>query len=54
MTWKALFLVFLMAGLLIPPVYSAVEAMEKPGYLFVEAPSGLVAEIVGVALTLLP
>lgn len=47
-TWKALFLVFLMAGLLIPPVYSAGEAMEKPGYLFVEAPSGLVAEIVGV------
>jgi len=42
-TWKALFLVFLMAGLLIPPVYSAGEAMEKPGYLFVKAPGGLVA-----------
>nr|WP_240924240.1 PEGA domain-containing protein [Thermococcus sp. 21S7] len=39
----------MVAGLLVPPAYSAEEsAMERPGYLFVEAPSGLVADIVGV------
>ncbi|WP_175059499.1 PEGA domain-containing protein [Thermococcus sp. 2319x1] len=48
MRWKLIFLTFLMAGLLVPPAYSAGEStMERPGYLFVEAP-GNVAEIVGV------
>ncbi|NJE02442.1 PEGA domain-containing protein [Thermococcus sp. JdF3] len=48
MRWKLIFLAFLMAGLLVPPAYSAGEStMERPGYLFVEAP-GNVAEIVGV------
>ncbi|KUH31936.1 S-layer protein [Thermococcus celericrescens] len=49
MRWKVIFLAFLVAGLLVPPAYSAGEsAMERPGYLFVEAPRGLVADIVGV------
>ncbi|WP_148883240.1 PEGA domain-containing protein [Thermococcus aciditolerans] len=48
MRWKVIFLAFLVAGLLVPPAYSAGEsAMERPGYLFVEAP-GTVAEIVGI------
>ena len=48
MRWNALLFAFLVAGLLIPPEYSSGEAMGEPGYLFVEAPSGLVADIVGV------
>ncbi|WP_258083601.1 PEGA domain-containing protein [Thermococcus thermotolerans] len=48
MRWKLIFLAFLVAGLLVPPAYSAEEStMERPGYLSVEAP-GTVAEIVGV------
>ncbi|CAD5245147.1 PEGA domain-containing protein [Thermococcus camini] len=48
MRWKVIFLAFLVAGLLVPPAHSAGGPTERPGYLFVEAPSGLVAEIVGV------
>ena len=48
MRWKLIFLAFLVAGLLVPPAYSTGEnTMERPGYLFVEAP-GNVAEIAGV------
>lgn len=45
---KTLFITFLLVGLLIPPAYSTGKTMEKPGYLLVEAPEGLVAEVGGV------
>ncbi|WP_048150430.1 S-layer protein [Palaeococcus ferrophilus] len=47
MRWNALLLAVLVAGLLIPPVYSTGENGEM-GYLFVEAPDGLIAEIPGM------
>ncbi|ASJ08012.1 S-layer protein [Thermococcus siculi] len=47
MRWNALLLAVLVAGLLIPPVYSTGENGEM-GYLFVEAPDGLIAEISGM------
>ncbi|WP_232462862.1 PEGA domain-containing protein [Thermococcus sp. P6] len=54
MNKKALFIVFLLVGLFIPQAYPIGESHEKPGYLFVDAPAGLVADIRGVGSYITP